>query len=70
MTERPRRFPCGEADYLTDHGINLHVAALFARRFGPAAIRELVQAGITPELANEAPSALNATEVIEHYRNP
>lgn len=67
MTRPGRRFPCGEADYLTDRGIPLRVAALYEPRFGPAAIRELHAAGITPDQANTAPPGLNATEVITYY---
>ena len=58
-----RRFPCGEADYLTDHGVPLQVAAQYARRYGPAAIRELHHAGIGPDTAN-ATHGLNATQII------
>lgn len=70
MTERSRRFPCGEADYLTDNGVPLHAAALYPRRFGPAAIRELYHAGITPDQATQAPPHLNATQVIDHLTDP
>lgn len=59
----PRRFMCGEGDYLTAHNIDLHHAAGFARRYGPAAIRELAEAGITPEQAN-AIEARDASEVV------
>lgn len=58
-----RRFVCSEAEYLTAHGIDLRHAALFDSRYGPAAVRELVQAGVTPEQAN-AIERLNASEVV------
>lgn len=67
MSTPPRRFPCGEADYLTDRGVPLRTAAAYDRRFGPAAIRELYHAGVTPEQANAAPAGLNSSQVIAHY---
>lgn len=63
MSSPPRRLRCGEADYLAAHGIDLRLAQRFAARYGPAAIRELVAAGITPEQAN-AVEGLNATEIV------
>lgn len=62
-----RRLRCAEADYLQERGVPLTVAVLYEYRFGPAAIRELHEAGITPDLANKAPTGLNASEVVAYY---
>lgn len=68
MGDTPRRrFPCGEADYLTDNGVPLKTATQYPLRFGPAAIRELYENGVTPEAAGLAPPNLNATQVVAHY---
>lgn len=62
-----RLFHCADADYLVEHQVPLKVAAQYERRYGPAAIRELHEHGITPEIANTAPPGMNASQVIAHH---
>lgn len=59
---------CSEAEYLTGHDIDLHLAARFAQRYSPAQVRVLVQAGVSPEHAN-AIHGMHALDVVERLKN-
>lgn len=52
-----RKFPCGEADYLTAYNVPLKTAAQYERRFTPRQIVELWHNGITPTEANAKDAA-------------
>lgn len=66
----PRKFKCGEADYLTAYGVPLKTAAEYHVRFGPRAVVELYEAGIPASVANQQDPRLNSLQIIAHLTTP